>query len=339
MEKQNSNDTKPYPVAVLCSDIHLTSRTPVARSEKDWFEVQAHYLAQLRLIQINATKEYDQAVSSRTESVLLPVLIAGDIFDRWNPSPELINFALEHLPDRIIAVPGQHDLPNHRIEDMNRSGYGVLVKAGKITCASTVRRREKSARFVSRLGFRIYGFGWGEEIEHNPTDDGFLQVALIHKFVWTPDTGYYNAPDSSRLRKFKDQLRSYDVAVFGDNHKGFLAEMPGTRTVVFNCGGFIRRRSDEVGYSPRVGILYSNGNVVPESFDTRKDQWHHDAQEREKRTEDALVDIQEFMSRLKDIGEHGLDFVSTVRRSVQNGSATPPHVRDLVLKFLEDEGR
>ena len=37
-----------------------------------------------------------------------PVICAGDIFDKWNSPPELINFAYDNLPE-IYAIPGQHD--------------------------------------------------------------------------------------------------------------------------------------------------------------------------------------------------------------------------------------
>ena len=106
---------EPNAIAILCSDLHLSLTKPACRADKDWMEVQAHYLKQLE----------DTAGN-------LPIFCAGDIFDRWNAPPELINFALRNLPDDMLCVPGQHDLPNHRLDEKHRSGYGVLSNAGKI---------------------------------------------------------------------------------------------------------------------------------------------------------------------------------------------------------------
>ena len=117
---------KPHRIAILCSDLHLSLQRPACRADDDWMGVQAGYLNQLKQL----------AVDSNYSFGTLPIAFAGDLFDKWNVQPELINFALEHLPDGMICVPGQHDLPNHRLDQVHRSGYGVLVAAGKIVDAS-----------------------------------------------------------------------------------------------------------------------------------------------------------------------------------------------------------
>src|SRR5688500_1062308 len=97
---------KAEPIAILCADLHLTMKQPACRDDDDWMKTQAGYLSQLKMLQ-----------KSETMGPVLPILCAGDIFDKWNAPPELIHFALEHLPDGMICVPGQHDLPNHRMEE------------------------------------------------------------------------------------------------------------------------------------------------------------------------------------------------------------------------------
>jgi hypothetical protein len=100
-------------------------KAPVWRSaEEDWLEAQRRPLKEVRELQ-----NEHQCV----------VICAGDIFDRnrkisdgWDAPAELINFALEELPDGMYAIPGQHDLPNHQYIDIGRSAYWTLVKIGKI---------------------------------------------------------------------------------------------------------------------------------------------------------------------------------------------------------------
>ena len=104
-------------IAVLCSDIHLSLKCPVARSaEPNWLEATKRSLDELRSV---------------AEEHNAHVVVAGDIFDRWNSPPEIINFAIENLPN-CYAIPGQHDLPNHRYEEIERSAYYTLIKAGII---------------------------------------------------------------------------------------------------------------------------------------------------------------------------------------------------------------
>jgi DNA repair exonuclease SbcCD nuclease subunit len=70
----------PTPLAVLVADLHLSLQQPACRADENWLAVQKRYLKQLSVIG-------------------LAVICAGDIFDRWNPSPELLVFAIS--PERI----------------------------------------------------------------------------------------------------------------------------------------------------------------------------------------------------------------------------------------------
>jgi predicted phosphodiesterase len=169
----------------------------------------------------------------------------------------LLNFALRFLPDGMLCVPGQHDLPNHNIKDLYRSGYGVLVQAGKI---KTLERRQALQRCHNGdKNLLIYGFGWEEEV-HPPyiAEKDVLQVAVIHQYVWRKGDAYPDAPKDQHFDKMWSKLKGYDVAVFGDNHKGF-SEHKGS-TLIYNCGGFIRRKSDELDYIARGWIALRRWN-------------------------------------------------------------------------------
>lgn len=306
-----SNVSKPNLIAVLCSDIHLTLQSPVCRADEDWREVQAGYLNQLQ----------DLAGS-------LPVICAGDIFDRWNASPELINFALEYLPNRMICVPGQHDLPNHRRDLMHRSGYGVLVAAGKIQDIS-------QAAAVSVEGLVSYGFGWEEEIEPMPNEPqrlgavkAIIHVAVIHRYMWTAGAKWPGAPEEAQLSAFKKQLRGYDVAVVGDNHIHFSA-MAGN-CLVFNCGGFIRRKSDEIDRKPCVGLLYSDGFIETRYLDVSADKFHEKAEDRKE----TPVNMKAFIDSLEGLGEQGVDFRAAVQHHLQNKDLKKS-VRRMIEEIME----
>jgi len=293
------------PIAVLCSDLHLSLTAPACRADPDWLHVQAEYLGQLR------------EFSGRRN---LPVLCAGDIFDRWNAPPELINFALEHLPDGMICIPGQHDLPGHNLNEMHRSGYGVLVKANKIIDVSDGSWRTFDDFFLK-------GFPWGNLLSPSGNQHG-LKVALIHKYIWMPDFSYPGAPKESMAIAVEKELGGYDVAVFGDNHIHFSVSSPPCH--IWNCGGFIRRKSDEIAYQPSVGILHSDGSIKRHRLDTSIDRFHPKSE-----TRDAIaVNMKEFIQSLESLGEHGLDFREAVKRHLASDKVENS-VRGIVLEAIE----
>jgi DNA repair exonuclease SbcCD nuclease subunit len=267
--------------------------------------VQAGYLAQLK-----------------SHAGDLQILCAGDIFDRWNPSPELINFALDHLPNGMICVPGQHDLPNHSMGLIHRSGYGVLLKAGKISDISDGEWFEKNE-------FVLHGFGWGQEIKPQPEDEkDCLTIALIHRYCWMAENRFPGALQSSHVVSYKKALQGYDFAIFGDNHKSFVADAGACKVV--NCGGFIRRKSDEQDYQPSMWDLYSDGTVKRVKLDTSKDVFHKTLEE-----EESPINMREFIDKLEGLGEHGSDFRQIVKGHLQREDIHPK-VKEIILRALHE---
>lgn len=317
---------KREPLAILCSDLHLSLRPPVCRDDKDWMATQARYLAQVSDLSWELAKRSPWFLGKH-----FPVIIAGDIFDRWNPPPELLTFAFRHLPKNIWAVPGQHDLPNHREEEVDRSGYGVLIESGRINGLGHLL--EAGNRYS------LSGFGWGREVKpledsfrkYDPQEGKCIHVAVVHKYIFdTGSNAFIGAKEEDHISAFRERLAGYDVAVFGDNHKGFSTRLK-SGTWIFNCGGFIRRKIDEVDYKPQIGILYNDGTVSAKMLDTSADRFK-DAKEI---VEEMEVDLHAFVEQLEKMGDHGLDFRAAVRKSLDGMEECPGPVKELVLKCLE----
>lgn len=312
---------KPKPVAILCADLHLSLTPPACRAEtpEEWLGVQAHYLKQLEDLQTRLWNE--------KSSIPIPsVLCAGDIFDRWNTPPELLHFAMDHLPHKMICVPGQHDLPNHSIERMKECGYGVLKRSKHIIDLS-----DQKGYPINMIApdFFVQGFGWNQEIMPPERRKQSLSIALIHRYVWTIKSGYPGAPEESHLEKLIGPLKGYNIAVFGDNHCPFQKKLK-TGTLVFNCGTFIRRKADEINYKPHVGILYSDGTVKPHYLDTSIDRFHDRPEEREQKE----FDMRAFLESLEDLGEQGLNFHTAVENYLRDNKVTPS-VKAQILEMLQ----
>lgn len=282
---------KPFPIAALCSDVHLSATAPVARSaEPDWWQAQMRYLAQLKGMAGN-----------------LPIIYAGDIFHKWSCPNELVNFALDCLPEGW-AIPGQHDLSYHQYEGQHKSGYGTLVRAGKLKPLEPL----KPTRIGNHL--RAWGFPWGTPLKMLPTfvgkDDSVVDLAVVHAYIWIKGKGFPGADERFRLAAYAKSLKGFDAAVFGDNHKGFLAG-GGDTIAVFNHGAFQPRSSDERYYTPKMGILMSDASIALHPYDTSRDKWL--PVEEAKLQEEEGFQMQAFLKELQALGVNGTDFVEALQ--------------------------
>ena len=298
-------------VAILCSDIHLSHKPPTARSaEPDWYAAMARPLREIR----NLAKEYETQI-----------ICAGDIFDRWNSPPELINFALKEMPG-MISIPGQHDLPNHSLEEIHRSAYWTLVKARKllhIDIEVTVADHPKA-----RPTLCLHPFPWGEEVKPltEKTRSDVIHIAVIHEYCWIEDHCYPGAPDEQNLGKRTKQLKGYSASVWGDNHKGFV------RGDVCNCGTLMRRTIDEIDYRPFVGLLRADRTIDRHYLDISEDKFL----EPEKVIESEMSDLSEFIEELKTLGPDSLDFRTAVEQYIER-EATSDGVKAEVISIIEEQ--
>jgi len=298
------------PVAVVCSDIHFSDRAPVSRDAEDsWFGAMSRAWYDM--------KKIADEVSVKT------VIIAGDIFDHWKPSPSLINLAMGLFEGlEIYAIPGQHDLPEHRFDDRERSGYGVLENLPNFT--TLVPNRMYG---IPGHSLNLCGFPWGFEIE--PYGGDIPAVAIIHKYIWKQGYGYLDAPQEAFLGEYKKCLRGYRSAVFGDNHKGFFAKSSSPELPdVFNCGGFMPRKSDEKDQTPTVGILYSDGSIVVRKLPTEQNVW---SLVKETEALKNNVDSAEFLEKLSFLSIDSLDFRHVVLRFIEDNKVEPSVKERIIL--------
>lgn len=293
-------------LAILCSDIHLSQKAPVGRSiESNWFESMDRSLSQLR----NVQREFD-----------CPVVCAGDLFDRHSPKPSLINFALDNLPDLFYTIPGQHDLPNHRLEDIGKSAFWTLVKAEKV-------------RVIPPKGLDIgnrvlaYGFAWGVEPQSLKDQwKGFRHLAVVHGYCWSGNRTRYSkeAPKEGNLKQWMKKLKGYDAVVFGDNH------IPWVSGNVINCGTFMRRKTDDP-LNTYVGFLLTDGTIERIVLDNSEDKWIDSGNLRDLEREWGMKD---FIEGLAELGTSETDFADVVIRYCHNNRVSE-RTKKIIVEALE----
>ena len=304
-------------VAVTCADVHLSHTAPQARAvEPDWYAAMQRPMSQ---------------ISDLARRYKVPVLCAGDLFHRWNSPAELINFAIRALDVAWICIRGQHDLPHHNWEDRDKSAYTTVVMANAVRGFTDLEPGEIAS--IGR-GAAVSGCPWGFEVVPQPIENSrLLRIVLIHAYIWANKaTAYPGAPPTAAVPAWKDRLRGYDVAIFGDNHKPFEAKAGGCR--VYNCGGLMRRHADEIGHRPSVGLIRTDGTITRHYLDCSEDKFTDEAQRAGELLRGDDPGMSDFIAELGDLGPESLDFSAAVRRYIEE-TRPPQAVARLLLEAIE----
>jgi len=282
-----------YAVAVICSDLHLSMTAPTYRdiSPQGWFDEMAETLSTLRTV---------------ASGLDCPILCAGDVFDTWGPPPLLINFALDSLPP-MIAVPGQHDLPNHRLKLLEKSAFTTMVKSNRIRYAEPGK--------VLRAGrLAVYGFPWGVPVTPPPiVERHVIPVALIHKYIHVPGAAHPKATRKESAKSISVAYRgmSYASYIHGDNHMPFrtLTARKGGANII-NPGALFKRKIDEAAHDSSIAILFASGRV--EMIPIKAADIGNYKRKEKKNRELDKADFSQFLSSL-DASPCSVDFRETVR--------------------------
>ena len=217
--------------AILTADIHLTETTPISRTD-NYIEAQDRKLAFLKQLE----SQYD-----------CPVIDAGDIFDYWKASPWLIARAYKNLPSEIYTIPGNHDLPEHSMQQYEKSALHVLE------VALAIRRLSKTP--YDRHDFTIAGFAYGEKLEDVNAD-----IVVIHDLVYEGNPPWPNAVGYQPKDLFKIFTKPR-LILTGHYHMALVAKSKDGRLVV-NPGSMMRMTIVQKDYKPRCYLYNFDDNEV-----------------------------------------------------------------------------
>ena len=212
------------PTAIFCSDLHLREDTPTCWTG----DFQLEQWTALAFIK-NLQEQYQ-----------IPVYIAGDIFHVWKSSPWLLSMAMQHFPEQAFCIAGQHDLPQHAMSLIEKSGLFTLAKAGYVTLLDECN--------------------WGQEPKEGSY---YFENYDCHLLVWHNLT-YLSKPFPGASGGMAEGiLRKYDkfpIILCGDNHQSFTVEYQGRRLV--NPGNITRQTADQADFQPRVALWYAADNSI-----------------------------------------------------------------------------
>jgi hypothetical protein len=268
-------------------------------------------------------RQFDE-VAALAKRNACPIIAAGDIWDKYNQTPEIVNWAILNLP-KMYAIPGQHDLPNHVLADVDKSAYWTLVEAGVLMHLDGPQTLGK--------GLVVYPFPWNAPITPlvDP-DPNNTHLAVIHRYIWRDHkTSYPGADENKKVGGYAEMLAGYDAAVFGDNHIGFTTFI--NTCEVMNCGTFFIRKSDEVAYRPQVGLLYNDGSISTHYLDVSQDVYLDGAVKKAADLETGR-DAKEFLNELRSLGSDSISFREALNRKMEN-LGTDDAVRRFVLEACQ----
>ena len=278
--------------AILTADIHLEDTTPICRTD-NYLEEQKK-----KLLFLKEHQEKHDCI----------VIDGGDLFTNWKASPWLINRAFKFLPDRMYTITGNHDLPEHSLEQFERSALAVL------------NNHKENFHVYSKEQYK------GELLFPNSE----RKVLILHQLIVSSDdkaAKYLNGVTAKKvLKKYPD----YDLIVSGDNHKSFVEEYKGRLLV--NPGSMMRRTADQVNHKPCFYLYYAEKNKVePIYYPINKnviDRSHIDVpQERKER-------IRSYIERMNMKWDAGLSFRDNLKIFFTKNKI-PQNIEDLIWELMD----
>ena len=296
------------PLAILTGDIHVRDDQPVCRTD-DFFEAQAKKIAWLRHLQ----QEHD-----------CPILDSGDLFAKAKPSHFLIQWAILNLPAEMFTIPGNHDLPSHNLDLLDKSGLGVLRAAAAVQ----VLLRP----FNVHSSLDVYPFPWGAEPSplRRPSKSAQPRIALCHVMTYQGAEPWPGCKDSNSFELLKKMV-GYDLVLTGHNHRPFVEEYDGRLLV--NPGSLMRSNADQIDFKPRVYLWYGGTDIEAVYVPIEKDVITRDhidvVNDRDKR-------IDAFVSRLSTDFEISLSFEKNLEEFF-SANRVRQGVKDIVWSAVKGE--
>lgn len=242
--------------AILSADTHLRPDAPTCRTD-NFFVAQDKKLDFI----LDLCKKND-----------CPLLVAGDFGHKAlnNGWPTwFLRHIINKLKDtEVFVIPGQHDLPNHRLDLWKQSGIGVLHEAEAIQVLLNDYRTitvNPSNTFPTSK-FVLFPFPYGAKITsiiRNKFEFDVPVVAMSHQMV-IENTELWPGQTAQTGHQLLKQFPEYDLILSGDNHNPFVVEYK--NRLLVNPGSMMRTTAAQIDHKPRVYLWYAKENKVTPVF-------------------------------------------------------------------------
>lgn len=183
---------------LLASDTHFSGTRPVSRRDPDWIGAQEKTL---------------QFLVDTANAHQAPLALTGDVLDHARVATVVVNMVLRCFREvlhGVYLIPGNHELLNHRWEDVEQASIGIILKSyplipqidGVQDAAPFGKDRDTGAPvvFTHQLVFRDEKSKPGKAVGH--TAQSLLDSLPSAKWIFTGDyhdSYWHTSPDGRHV--------------------------------------------------------------------------------------------------------------------------------------------
>lgn len=289
------------PRFILTADWHIRATMPRCRVDTNWIATQEKALSQI--LEISCKKD-------------APVFVVGDLFHSNSDTTfECVNM-VQKLADKLgelYILCGNHDLPYHSSENIERSAIGVLLNSNNVHLISEYMDK------LDEFSFSAANFDGKDN----------KKAEMVFKHVLTfPDAK--SLPPNVDALTAKDLLSEFPNAKWiftGDYHHNFHYEKNGRHVV--NPGCLLRQASDFKDYICGVYFVDTDNETVEFIPIIDNEQFIDDSYILKE--EERAERIENFVNKLTDTKNISLDFKDNVYRAIQQNNFS-----DEMINMLEE---
>lgn len=287
---------------IITADWHLRNDKPRCRLDLDWIKSQKRILYFIRDLM---------------DTYQAQLLISGDIFHK-SRVPSIIESMFLSIFNNYIKelfiIPGQHDMPEHNLSNLELSSFNVLLSAGY------------SYPNNSKIDYVFFG-------EDKPQLHNNENILLIHEtVVEVGSTLERVAKNTITASVLLDKYPNYKYIIAGDIHRGFIHKSRDQRYVIVP-GCINRQASDFIDYSPHVILLDTDTEEliiidIPDDVSMITTEITDIEKEKDER-------ISAFVELIKETGQISLDFIENLKNSIKV-SELDSLVKDVLTNLIDE---
>lgn len=279
---------------VSCSDLHVRPDRPRCRTDNDWDETQRLMIRNI----VSTANKYN-----------VPLCIVGDLFNKGTVPEYLMIMLIEEFSNinkKVHILAGNHDLPQHAIENLNNSSIGVFFSLSK--------NHNKIVHGMSE-----FTSSWCDFNSKIIGDVDYSKSSLfIHQLVFKTLKNIPPNCDGITASQLLEKYPDYKYILTGDNHKCFHYEKDGRH--VINGGCTIRQSSDEKDYKPSVFYVDTEKEIVERIYLDDNVEMIDDAYLQKEEERDNRITA--FVEGIKKSTNISLSIIDNIEKAIKKNNKT-----------------
>ena len=291
------------PTAILTADWHIRESIPVCRTDDFW---KAQW-GKVKFIN-DLQQKYDNT----------GILFAGDLYDTWKPSPLLLTMGIKLFPQAMECIYGNHDLPQHSLEQASKCGMNTLSESDTIFIHESCHWGMEPDGKKSKLLFCI-------------PNDQIKRVLLWHVMTYPSGNPPWPGCEDLSAGQILDKYPEYDLIVTGHNHKTFIEEKDGRPLV--NPGSLMRQDADQIDHKPCVFLWYAESNRIERvEIPHEKDVISREHLDKPNARKERL---RAYIENMSTDWEAALSFAKNLEKHFKENKSITKMLKDLIWQSME----